>query len=80
MIDIRLPIGGLFALLGVILIIFGAASDPSRYMKSLGININLYWGIVLLAFGAIMLMLGKRGRRASQSNADEGASSDMQRR
>lgn len=79
MIDIRLPIGGLFALLGIILIIFGAASDPSRYTQSLGINIDLYWGIALQAFGAIMLMLGKRGSRASQANADGGASSARER-
>lgn len=66
MIDIRLPIGGLFALLGAVLIAFGAASDPSRYMKSLGINIDLYWGVVLLVFGAIMLLLGRRGNRAAK--------------
>lgn len=64
MIDIRLPIGGLFLVLGVVLFAFGAASDPSRYVKSLGINIDLYWGIVLLIFGAIMLLLGRRGNRA----------------
>ena len=64
MIDIRLPIGGLFSVLGVVLIAFGAASDPSRYVKSLGINVDLYWGIVLLIFGAIMLLLGRRGNRA----------------
>ena len=79
MIDIRLPIGGLFALLGMILIIFGAASDPSRYAQSLGINVDLYWGIVLMIFGAIMLMLGNRGGRGSKANADEGASSATQR-
>ncbi|HET9401326.1 MAG TPA: hypothetical protein VFO34_10270 [Candidatus Acidoferrales bacterium] len=67
MIDIRLPIGGLFALLGIVLIAFGAESDPSRYVKSLGINIDLYWGIVLLIFGAIMLLLGRRRSRAAKS-------------
>ncbi len=58
--DIRLPIGMLFTILGIMLIVFGAFSDPSLYAKSLGININMVWGVVLLVFGAVMLFLGKR--------------------
>jgi hypothetical protein len=42
-IDIRLPLGILFLLLGSILIVYGAASNPSLYGQSLGINVNLYW-------------------------------------
>ncbi len=40
-IDIRLPLGALFSLLGLILIVYGAVSDATRYQQSLGININL---------------------------------------
>ncbi len=61
--DIRLPIGFLFAILGAILVAYGLASDPSIYQRSLGININLWWGLVLLAFGAIMIGFGRRGGR-----------------
>jgi hypothetical protein len=62
-IDIRLPLGGLFLLLGAILFVYGAVSDPSLYQQSLGINVNLYWGVVLLAFGALMFALSRRGAR-----------------
>lgn len=64
-IDIRLPLGILFLLLGAILVVFGAASDPSLYGQSLGINVNLYWGVVLLAFGALMYALSRRGARGA---------------
>ena len=62
-IDIRIPIGMLFTLLGVILAGFGAWSDRALYQRSLGINVNLEWGLVLLAFGVIMLLLGRRGMK-----------------
>ena len=61
--DIRLPIGFLFSVLGVMLIAYGVLSDPAIYQRSLGININLEWGIVMLVFGAIMLALGRRGTK-----------------
>jgi len=35
-------------------------SNPALYAQSLGININLVWGFVLLVFGAVMLFLGAR--------------------
>ena len=58
--DIRLPVGMLFTIFGIMLIVFGVFSNPSLYAQSLGININLLWGIVLLVFGAVMLFLGGR--------------------
>ena len=61
--DIRLPIGFLFAIFGVLLIAFGEFSDKAIYERSLGININLEWGIVMLLFGAVMLILGRRGTK-----------------
>jgi hypothetical protein len=74
MIDIRLPIGGLFSVLGAVLIIFGAVGDPARYAQSLGVNINLYWGIVMLIFGIVMLVLGRRGNKRSDRAAERVAS------
>lgn len=53
--DLRVPIGLLFSLLGVLLLGFGSVSDPAIYQASLGININVWWGVVMLAFGALML-------------------------
>jgi hypothetical protein len=63
-IDIRLPLGILFLLVGSVLVVYGATSDPSLYRQSLGINVNLYWGVVLLAFGALMYALSRRAARA----------------
>jgi multisubunit Na+/H+ antiporter MnhG subunit len=58
--DIRLPIGMLFTIFGIMLIAFGVFSNPALYVQSLGVNINLNWGIILLIFGVIMLFLGAR--------------------
>ncbi len=62
--DIRLPIGLLFVLLGGLLCAYGVLtsfSQPELYERSLGVNINFWWGLVLLLFGAIMSWLGRRG-------------------
>ena len=62
MLDIRWPIGLMFALVGAILAIFGIASahNAEIYHRSLDININLVWGAVLLLFGAWMLTMAWR--------------------
>ena len=60
--DLRLAIGLLFGVFGAMLTIYGAVSDASIYDRSLGINVNLIWGIVLLVFGAAMLLLARKGR------------------
>jgi hypothetical protein len=52
--DIRWPIGLMFSLIGVLLLIEGAVGGASE--NSVGININLIWGIVLLIFGVLMLL------------------------
>lgn len=59
--DLRLPIGLMFSLFGALLVIYGKLSDKAIYARSLGINVNLLWGAVLLAFGALMLGLARRG-------------------
>jgi len=62
--DIRLPIGGLFSILGVLLAGYGLASDRAIYERSLGINVNLWWGVALLVFGVVMVGLGRRRTKA----------------
>lgn len=63
--DLRLPIGILFTLFGLILTGFGLFTNGNEiYTKSLGHNINISWGIVQLVFGGIMLFLAIRGRKA----------------
>jgi hypothetical protein len=63
--DIRWPIGLMFSLIGVLLTLFGLLtnSDAEVYKCSLGINVNLYWGLLLLVFGASMLTLAWRASR-----------------
>ncbi|MCX6875506.1 MAG: hypothetical protein NTW21_17115 [Verrucomicrobia bacterium] len=66
--DLRKPIGYFFLLLGVILVGQGLLTQgAAMYAKSLGININLVWGAVLVVFGLLMLipaLLAKGGGEA----------------
>ena len=57
--DIRWPIGLMFSLVGLLMTIFGFATkgDAEMYHRSLDININLIWGIILLVFGGFMLAM-----------------------
>jgi hypothetical protein len=63
--DVRLPIGGLFAVLGLMIGGYGVATtgDSAHYAKSLPINVNLWWGLVMLVFGITMLAGAIRGHR-----------------
>jgi hypothetical protein len=57
--DIRWPIGLMFTLIGALLGVFGLAKGSES--MSLGININLIWGAVLLVFGVLMLLGAAKG-------------------
>ena len=59
--DIRWPIGLMFTLIGVLLAGYGAVKGASTI--SLGYNINLIWGIVLLVFGVLMLLGAISGKK-----------------
>jgi hypothetical protein len=61
--DLRLPIGLLFSIIGLLLLVFGAVSDPAIYASSLGLNVNLAWGGFLLVFGLVMILLAWRSRQ-----------------
>lgn len=60
--DLRIPMGLMFSLIGIILAAFGLAtrSDTALYERSLGINVNLWWGVVLLIFGQVIFQMGRR--------------------
>jgi len=62
--DVRLPIGMMFSVLGALLVVYGLLSDRAIYARSLGIDVNLWWGLVLLVFGVLMLTFALRGARA----------------
>lgn len=63
--DLRYPIGILFTIYGVLLSAYGLLSNKEQYARSLGININLIWGIVMLVFGVVMWFFAKRGSKKS---------------
>jgi hypothetical protein len=58
--DLRLPIGLLFVVFGVILAIDGLVA----HRLVLDINVNLWWGGVMIVFGAGMLALAARAKNA----------------
>ena len=62
MLDIRVPVAVMFGAMGALLVGYGVLGDQSIYGRSLGININLVWGSVLLAFAVCLLILSARAR------------------
>jgi len=76
--DLRIPMGLMFTFVGLILTVFGIVTRGSAiYAKSLNINANLYWGVVLLIFGGAMYLLGRRGQKRADREppkaVDQGA-------
>lgn len=67
--DIRWPIGLMFSLVGAMLVVFGlvTGSDAEMYKRSLDMNLNLYWGLVLLVFGVWMVVMAWRGAKAQSA-------------
>jgi hypothetical protein len=72
--DLRLPIGLLFSFYGVLLAGYGIMTRDSKemYERSLDINVNLYWGLVLLVFGGAMLLMSLRSKPQVQENKTAG--------
>jgi hypothetical protein len=64
-IDIRIPIGLMFSILGLLLTLFGMATmgNADIYSRSLGVNVNLISGLLMLVFGLLMLIFGLRARK-----------------
>jgi hypothetical protein len=68
-VDIRLPLGVLFSVLGVLLAGYGLGSNRAIYERSLGVNINLDWGLFLLAFGITMIAFGRHATKVARRTA-----------
>jgi hypothetical protein len=66
MVDIRIPIGLMFTIIGVIVTIFGITtiSDTAMYQKSLGFNVNIIMGLFMLVFGIFMLLLTRMKKKS----------------
>lgn len=60
--DIRIPIGLMFTIFGLIITVFGifTNSNTAMYAKSLSINVNIWMGLLMLVFGGLMLYFAKR--------------------
>ena len=59
--DIRLPLGLIFLIIGGIMAGYGVFTRGSTmYASSQGINLNLIWGLVMLLFGLIMFLAGRK--------------------
>jgi hypothetical protein len=67
--DIRYPIGLLFGIVGLVMVVYGLLTGGDEmYRRSLGINVNLWWGALLLVFGGLMLFFARKeaARKAAE--------------
>jgi multisubunit Na+/H+ antiporter MnhF subunit len=71
--DVRLPIGLMFLVVGLIMSVYGAVSGPEIYKRCLGINLNLIWGACLAIFGGLMLLLAWRGYKKAAAEIQTAA-------
>ena len=61
--DIRIPLGLIFLITGGIMAVYGLFTRGSEiYAKSMNINVNLIWGSLMLVFGIVMFLVGRRQR------------------
>jgi multisubunit Na+/H+ antiporter MnhG subunit len=69
--DIRWPIGLMFSIVGALMAVFGFITNSKDiYQRSLNINVNLYWGLLLVVFGVGMLIMAWRGAEAAKQQAN----------
>jgi hypothetical protein len=66
--DVRAPMGAMFTVLGIALTGFGVFY--ARESLSLGINVNLWWGLIILGFGVVMLLLAWNAGRSAAGRTD----------
>ena len=71
--DIRWPIGLMFSLVGAMLVLDGliTGGNPEAYKRSLDINVNLYWGLLVLVFGGVMFISAWRGAKRTPDEKHE---------
>jgi hypothetical protein len=60
--DIKLPLGLIFTVIGALLVISGVAF-AEEVMRKFDINYNIIWGLVVTLFGVIMLMAHFKTRK-----------------
>ncbi len=61
--DIRIPLGLLFLITGGIMAGYGLLTRGGElYARSLGVNLNLWWGAAMFVFGLVIFLVGRRQR------------------
>jgi hypothetical protein len=68
--DIKLPLGLIFSIIGIILICSGLFYEKEILAK-LQFNFNLWWGALVFLFGFLMLILFFRSKKVSVGTEDE---------
>ncbi len=69
--DIRIPLGLMFLVTGGLMAVYGLFTRGSAiYGKSLNMNINLIWGSLMLVFGLVMYIMGRRPRRLAAGRVE----------
>jgi len=71
-IDVRIPLGMMFTLMGAVLMAFGLSTrgNAEMYARSLGVNLNLWCGVSLLIFGLLLVGFGRRGQTKIQKQQE----------
>ena len=71
--DLRIPLGLMFSIVGVLLSVYGLVTRGSEiYARSAGMDINLVWGLVMLVFGLTMFLLGRYSDKHPKAAPSEG--------
>jgi hypothetical protein len=66
--DIKIPIGLMFTILGIFLTIFGMSTNGEAiYTISLNTNINLWSGLFMLIFGVFMLIISNWTKKSAKN-------------
>ena len=77
MLDLRYPMGMMFALVGAMLAVYGVFTRGEKmYKHSLGVNVNMYWGVVLLGFGLLIFGMARWSAAAEKRRVEGSDSSD----
>jgi len=63
--DLKIPLGSLLSFYGFILVLYGVFGPRYIYEKSLGLNVNLIWGALILLIGGLFLGFAHFRRRSS---------------
>ncbi len=63
-VDLRIPMGMMFTLMGAVLGSFGLSTQNNSelYARCLGMNVNLWSGVVIFVFGLVLVTFGRRGQ------------------